>query len=191
MPKSNPFCWDAGASSLIQRFAESLPGADSPQSFYSRLVFGPGVSSQKKESTLFTQKTGTPVPDPFLQGIEGQRVQEPEITVRGLYADAHAEALIELEAISRDIQHFQAGGNQDAVSRLRILESHVLDRLAAIKSDAIADMCFGVRSALQVNDQTLPECLKELLNGQFATKGDLAEIKAGLKFVAEMFGRGR
>ena len=138
---------------------------------------------------MFDHTPGTNGPDPMLEGIDGQQVLEKPITMRGLYADTHAEILVELESIHRDIQHHQADGNHAAVSRLRVLEAHALDRLARIKSDAIADTCFGVRCALNTDDHSLRDGLTELLSDRFATKTDLEEIKIGLKFFARMFGR--
>ena len=138
---------------------------------------------------MFSNTPGNVGPDPLVEGIDCQPVQEEPITTRGLYSDAHAEILVELEAIDRDIQHHRAGGNQPAVSRLRILESHSIDRLAKLKLDAIADMCFGARSAILVNDHSLRDCLSELLIGRVASKTDLDEIKASLKFVFDMIRR--
>ena len=142
--------------------------------------------TKHKEKTLFKNAPERENPDPLLDGIDGDAPRERPLITRGLYADAHAEILVELEAIHRDIQHHHADGNRVAVSRLRVLESHTLDRLARIKLDAIAELCFGVRAAMLVNDHSLPDCLTELLAGRMATKSDLDEIKAGLKIMAEL-----
>ncbi|WP_020473409.1 hypothetical protein [Zavarzinella formosa] len=120
--------------------------------------------------------------------LDARPAVERPLTMRGLYAEAHAEQLVALEAVNRDIQ---AAEKPDAVARLRLEESRICFWLDSLKADSVADLCFGFRSSLLLADSTLPGVVMELLADRVATKADIEELRAGMRVLGRMLTGGQ
>ena len=100
-----------------------------------------------------------------------------------------AEVLADLFALSRDLEFARKmAKSHDKIARIELQETALKDKLGYIDHDAATELIYMVRCAIRVHGENLRATLVEALEGMFVTAQEHADLKAGVKLLAEFRG---